>query len=301
VRAGARPVFVDVDPQTRNIDLSRIEAAITPLTRALLPVDLAGLPVDRSRLNAIARRHQLRVLEDAAQSMGASWQGQRIGAGGDLVSISFHANKNLTTAEGGCLVLNDAQEARRCELWRLQGVERFANGELDATLAGGKHNLTDIAARIGLGQLARLEEFTARRRLLARRYFQCFDRTLGCELPLEDFTNSNWHMFQIVLPGHIERGAFIEQMHAAGIGVGVHYPAIHLLTLYRQMGFKPGDFPVAEHIGRGIATLPLFPAMRDQDVERVCEQTVRTVQALSGRVRAAGTAGTAGAAIVSGR
>jgi dTDP-4-amino-4,6-dideoxygalactose transaminase len=301
VRAGARPVFVDVDPQTRNIDLSRIEAAITPLTRALLPVDLAGLPVDRSRLNAIARRHQLRVVEDAAQSMGASWQGERIGASGDLVSISFHANKNLTTAEGGCLVLNDAQEARRCELWRLQGVERFANGELDATLAGGKHNLTDIAARIGLGQLARLEEFTARRKVLARRYFQCFDRTLGCELPLEDFTNSNWHMFQIVLPGQIERGAFIEQMHTAGIGIGVHYPAIHLLTLYRQMGFKPGDFPVAEHIGRGIATLPLFPAMRDQDVERVCEQIARTLRALSGRLRAAGTPGTPGAAIVSGR
>jgi dTDP-4-amino-4,6-dideoxygalactose transaminase len=298
VRAGARPVFVDVDPQTRNIDLARIEAAITPLTRALLPVDLAGLPVDRTRLNAIARRHQLRVLEDAAQSMGASWQGERIGAIGDLVAISFHANKNLTTAEGGCLVVNDAPEARRCELWRLQGVERSANGELDATLAGGKHNLTDIAARIGLGQLARLEEFNARRRVLARRYFQCFDRSLGCELPPEDFTNSNWHMFQIVLPAQIERGAFIEQMHAAGIGIGVHYPAIHLLTLYRQMGFKPGDFPAAEHIGRGIVTLPLFPAMRDQDVDRVCEQSARTLQGLSGRLRAAGTAG---AAIVSGR
>lgn len=295
VRAGARPVFVDVDPRTRNIDLSRIEAAITPLTRALLPVDLAGLPVDRGRLNAIARRHQLRVLEDAAQSMGATWQGERIGAGGDLVSISFHANKNLTTAEGGCLVLNDAHEARRCELWRLQGVERFANGDLDATLAGGKHNLTDIAARIGLGQLVRLEEFTARRHVLARRYFECFDRSLGCELPVEDFSNSNWHMFQIVLPERIERGAFIEQMHAAGIGVGVHYPAIHLLTLYRQMGFKPGDFPIAEHIGRGIATLPLFPAMRDQDVERVCAQTARTVNALSERL------GAASAAIVSGR
>ncbi len=295
VRAGARPVFVDVDPRTRNIDLSRIEAAITPLTRALLPVDLAGLPVDRGRLNAIARRHQLRVLEDAAQSMGATWQGERIGAGGDLVSISFHANKNLTTAEGGCLVLNDAHEARRCELWRLQGVERFANGDLDATLAGGKHNLTDIAARIGLGQLVRLEEFTARRHVLARRYFECFDRSLGCELPVEDFSNSNWHMFQIVLPERIERGAFIEQMHAAGIGVGVHYPAIHLLTLYRQMGFKPGDFPIAEHIGRGIATLPLFPAMRDQDVERVCAQTARSVNALSERL------GAASAAIVSGR
>jgi len=307
VRAGARPVFVDVDRQTRNIDLTLLEAAITPLTRALLPVDLAGLPVDRSQLNAIAGRHRLRVVEDAAQSMGASWQGQRIGASGDLVSISFHANKNLTTAEGGCLVLNDAQEARRCELWRLQGVERFANGELDATLPGGKHNMTDIAARIGLGQLARLEEFTARRRTLARRYFQCFDRSLGCELPVEDFTNSNWHMFQIVLPAHIERGAFIAQMHAEGIGVGVHYPAIHLLTLYRRMGFKPGDFPIAEHIGRGIATLPLFPAMRDADVDRVCEQSARTLKALTARARAAGAGvtagaeGTASAAIGSGR
>jgi dTDP-4-amino-4,6-dideoxygalactose transaminase len=174
-------------------------------------------------------------------------------------------------------------------------VERLADGDLDVTLAGGKHNMTDIAARIGLGQLARLEEFTARRQALARRYFQCFDRSLGCELPLEDFTNSNWHMFQIVLPAHIQRGAFIGQMHADGIGVGVHYPAIHLLTLYRQMGFNPGDFPIAEHIGRGIATLPLFPAMRDQDVERVCEQTARTVKALSGRHRGAS------AAIVSGR
>ena len=301
VRAGARPVFVDVDPQTRNIDLALLEAAITPLTRALLPVDLAGLPVDRSRLNAIARAHRLRVVEDAAQSMGASWQGERIGASGDLVSISFHANKNLTTAEGGCLVLNDAEEARRCELWRLQGVERFADGDLDVTIAGGKHNMTDIAARMGLGQLARLEEFTARRHALARRYFECFDRSLGCELPIEDFTNSNWHMFQIVLPAQVERGAFIAQMHAAGIGIGVHYPAIHLLTLYRQLGFKPGDFPIAEHIGRGIATLPLFPAMRDQDVERVCEQTARTLHALSGRVRATGTPGAPSAASVSGR
>ncbi|MGH8231949.1 MAG: DegT/DnrJ/EryC1/StrS family aminotransferase, partial [Steroidobacteraceae bacterium] len=140
VRAGARAVFVDVDAHTRNIDLARIESAITPATRALLPVDLAGLPVDRTQLNSIARRHRLRVIEDAAQSIGASWRGERIGAIGDLVSISFHANKNLTCAEGGCLVLNDADEARRCELWRLQGVERFADGDYDATLAGGKHN-----------------------------------------------------------------------------------------------------------------------------------------------------------------
>jgi dTDP-4-amino-4,6-dideoxygalactose transaminase len=280
VRAGAKPVFVDVDPRTRNIDLSRIEAAITPRTRALLPVDLAGLPVDRTRLYDIARQHRLRVLEDAAQSMGASWQGARIGTTGDIVSISFHANKNLTTAEGGCLVLNDEDEARRCELWRLQGVQRQADGDMDATLPGGKHNMTDVAARIGLGQLDRLDEFTARRHELARRYFDRFDRTLGCELPLPNFGDSNWHMFQVVLPPPVSRGEFIAQMRAAGIGVGVHYPAIHLLTFYRQMGFEPGDFPHAERIGAGIVTLPLFPAMRDEDVDRVCVASQRILKAL---------------------
>lgn len=280
VRAGARVVFVDVDARTRNIDLAQLEAAIGPATRLLLPVDLAGLPVERAALYAIARRHRLRVLEDAAQSIGASSAGVRIGAGGDLVSISFHAAKNITTAEGGCLVLNDAEEARRCELWRLQGVERFADGSLDATLPGGKFNMTDVAARLGLGQLARLEEFTARRRALARHYFQCFDTALGCELPVADFTQSNWHMFQVVLPPGVERGAFIAAMHAAGIGVGVHYPAVHLLSLYRGMGHRPGQFPVAERIGAGIVTLPMFPAMREADVERVCSTVATVLRAL---------------------
>jgi dTDP-4-amino-4,6-dideoxygalactose transaminase len=275
VRAGAKPVFVDIDPVTRNIDPARIEAAITERTRMLLPVDMAGLPADRSRIYEIARRHSLRVLEDAAQSMGSNWGGERIGAGGDLVSISFHANKNITSAEGGCLVLNDAEEARRCELWRLQGVERFPDGGYDATLAGGKHNLTDVAACIGVGQFKRLEEFNQRRHALARRYFERFDRSLGCELPPEDFAHTNWHMFQIVLPPRVQRADFIRAMHAVGIGVGVHYPAIHLLSFYRAMGFKPGDFPQAERVGAGIATLPLFPAMREQDVDRVCAQVAR--------------------------
>ena len=281
VRAGARPVFVDVDARTRNIDLSQLEAAIGPATRLLMPVDLAGLPVDRAALYAIARRHQLRVLEDAAQSIGASSAGVRIGSSGDLVSFSFHAAKNITTAEGGCLVLNDAEEARRCELWRLQGVERFADGSLDATLPGGKFNMTDVAARLGLGQLARLEEFTARRRALARHYFECFDATLGCELPPADFEQSNWHMFQVVLPSAVERGAFIAAMHAAGIGVGVHYPAVHLLSLYRDMGHRPGEFPVAERIGAGIVTLPMFPAMQLSDVERVCDALATVIRSLA--------------------
>jgi dTDP-4-amino-4,6-dideoxygalactose transaminase len=271
LRAGARPVFVDCDPRTRNIDLELVPAAITPRTRAILPVDIAGLPVDRDRLYALAAAHRLRVIEDAAQSFGANWAGRMIGSCGDLVSISFHANKNITTAEGGCLVLNDAAEARQCELWRLQGVERHGDSwdGMDVTLAGGKHNLTDVAAAIGLGQLPHLAAFTARRRALARRYFARFDRSLGCELPPEDYAQSNWHMLQVLLPESADRNQFITRMREAGIGVGVHYPAMHLFSLFRDLGWRAGQFPHAERIGRSTVSLPMFPAMQDADVDRV--------------------------------
>ncbi|MDP2639123.1 MAG: DegT/DnrJ/EryC1/StrS aminotransferase family protein [Betaproteobacteria bacterium] len=281
LRAGARPVFVDVDAATRNIDLARIEAAITGKTRALLPVDMAGLPVDRDRLYEIARRRGLRVIEDAAQSMGATWGGRRIGSFGDLVAISFHANKNITTGEGGCLVLTDPAETDLCTRLRLQGVVRLPDGGQEVEIAGGKHNLTDIAARIGLGQLKHLEAFAARRRTLARRYFERFDADSGCVLPLADYANCNWHMFQVLLPLErlrIDRGGFIQAMHQRGIGVGVHYPAMHLFKLYRQLGYNPGDFPQAERIGGTTVTLPLFPAMDDADVDRVCAAVAEVIR-----------------------
>lgn len=281
LRSGARPVFVDVDAATRNIDLGRVEAAITPRTRALLPVDMAGLPVDRDRLYGIAQARGLRVIEDAAQSMGASWGGRRIGSFGDLVALSFHANKNITTGEGGCLVLSDAAETDLCTRLRLQGVVRLPDGGQEVEVAGGKHNLTDIAARIGLGQLKHLEAFTARRRALARRYFERFDSGSGCVLPLADYANCNWHMFQVLLPLErlrVDRGGFIQAMHQRGIGVGVHYPAMHLFGLYRKLGYNPGDFPQAERIGGATVTLPLFPGMADADVDRVCTAVEQVLQ-----------------------
>ncbi len=274
LEVGAKPVFVDVDPATRNIDLALAEAAVTPATRALLPVDLAGLPVDRDRLYSIARRRGLRVIEDAAQSLGASWKGRAIGSFGDLVSFSFHANKNITTAEGGALVLPDESLTGLCERLRLQGVARSGEDGMEVDVLGGKFNLTDVAARIGLGQLPHLEAFTARRRALARRYFERWEAA-GCELPPEDFENSNWHMFQVALPERLPRAEFIARMRAEGIGVGVHYPAMHLFALYRARGWKPGQFPHAERLGRTLATLPLFPAMADADVDRVCEAATR--------------------------
>jgi dTDP-4-amino-4,6-dideoxygalactose transaminase len=276
LEVGATPVFVDIDPVTRTIDLDLVEKAVTPRTRAIIPVDLAGLPVDRDRLYAIAKRHGLRVVEDAAQSFGSTWKGRRIGAFGDLVSFSFHANKNITTSEGGCLVLNDGREAALAEQYRLQGVVRTGHDGMEVELVGGKFNMTDIAARIGLGQLPHLEEFTAKRRELARAYFEEFEapavRSLGIGLPVANFTDSNWHMFQVVLPeGRITatRAEVMEEMKVAGIGTGVHYPALHLFALYRRMGWKDGDFPNAEYAGRNILTLPLFPAMGRPDVARV--------------------------------
>ncbi|MCK9387999.1 MAG: DegT/DnrJ/EryC1/StrS aminotransferase family protein [Sulfuritalea sp.] len=282
LEVGATPVFVDVDPLTRNIDLDKLEAAITPRTKAIIPVDLAGLPVDRDRLYAIANKHGLRVIEDAAQAFGASWQGKPIGNsfgnGKDFVSFSFHANKNLTTCEGGALVLPVDIDPPLCERLRLQGVQRFPDGGMDVDVLGGKFNLTDIAATIGLGQMKHIEAFTARRRELARRYFAAIDPALGLEMPVADFSNCNWHMFQVLLPAGADRGKFIAAMKLQGIGVGVHYPALHLFSLYRAMGFKEGDFPHAEDIGRRTITLPLFPAMADSDVDRVCAAITAAVR-----------------------
>ncbi|MSU71164.1 MAG: DegT/DnrJ/EryC1/StrS aminotransferase family protein [Opitutus sp.] len=286
LEVGARPVFVDIDPVTRNLDPARVEAAITPRTRAILPVDLAGLPVDRDRLYAVARQHNLRVVEDAAQSFGSNWQGRRIGATGDFVSISFHPNKNITTIEGGALVMNDEREAKLAEQYRLQGVVRSGFDGMEVELVGGKFNLTDVAARVGLGQLPRLEEFNARRRELARIYFELLDtaagQALGLGLPPRDFAQSNWHMFQVVLPEErltIRRAGVMAKLHAAGIGTGVHYPAIHLFAVYRRLGWKDGDLPIAEKVCRNILTLPLFPAMTRDDVARVVRELTAVLEA----------------------
>ncbi len=272
---------------TRNIDLGLVEAAITPVTRAIMPVDLAGLPVDRDRLYALAKKHNLRVIEDAAQSFGSTWSGRRIGAFGDFVSFSFHPNKNITSIEGGCLVLNDEREARLAEQYRLQGVVRTGLDGMEVEILGGKFNLTDVAARVGLGQLARLDEFTEKRRDLVRHYFELLDtpavRALGLGLPPADFVQSNWHMFQVVLPSTltIKRAEVMAQLQAAGIGAGVHYPAIHLFALYRRQGWKEGDFPKAEAVCRNILTLPLFPTLTRAEIARVAAALVSILQAHS--------------------
>ena len=273
VRLGAKPVFVDVNLATRNIDIAKTEAAITPRTKVIMPVHFAGLPVDMDALYKLAKRKGLRVVEDAAHAIGSAWKGRRIGSFGDLVCFSFHPNKNMTTIEGGALSLADPNEAKRVDVLRFHGIQRDAQGNIDVVEAGGKYNLTDVAACVGLGQLRRLEQFNARRRALAMRYFKQLRTEPGMLLPARDDEGHSWHMFAPLLPLDeltISRAEFIAQMAARGIGVGIHYTALHLFTFYRVMGNALGDFPNAERIGAATVTLPLFPAMRISDVDRVC-------------------------------
>jgi dTDP-4-amino-4,6-dideoxygalactose transaminase len=271
--AGGRPVLVDVDLDSRNTDAARIEAAITPRTRAIMPVHFAGLPVDLEPVYALAARRGLRVIEDAAHAMGAAYRGRRIGAQGDLVAFSFHPNKNMTTIEGGALSFRDPGELERAERLRFHGIRKLPGGGMDVLEHAGKSNLSDVSAAIGIAQLAKLERFNARRGALARRYLEKLGGLSGLRLPAAGQAGHAWHLFAPLVDFdtlNTTRERFIQAMHTRGIGVGVHYPALHLFEAFRRLGYGAGDFPNAETIGARTVTLPLHTQLQDEDVDRVC-------------------------------
>ena len=282
---GAKPVFVDIDPITRNLDLAKVAAVVSSKTRAIMPVYLAGLPVNMDELHSLAKQYKLRVIEDAAQAIGSTWKGHKIGSIGDLVSFSFQANKNLSTVEGGCLVFNNLDEAKLAEKLRLQGVTRQGMDGMDVDVLGGKDNLTDVNAVIGLHQLKQLPQFQAKRAELARHYFATLRQemktagleSLNLELPPENFTETNWHMFQVVLPLnqlHVDRAQVMTELKEMGIGTGVHYPAITGFSLYKKLGYQVSATPIAERIGKSILTLPLFPSLTQVNVEFISKSLV---------------------------
>jgi hypothetical protein len=276
VKVGATPVFVDCDLVTRNIDLAQVEARIGPRTRAVMPTHWPGSLVDMDALHDLARRRNIRVIEDAALVIGSQWKGRNVGAFGDLVTFSFHPNKNMTSIEGGALVVNDESEARRIEALRFHGIERLADGTRDVAFPGGKFNLPDVNARIGLAQLVRLPEFLSRRRALVDRYFACLATDPACVLPPRPKANDgqSWNMFSVLLPLAeitLDRKAFRDALAAEGIMTGVSYEALHLSTLGRRFGYHRGDLPNTERIADSTVTLPLHAAMTDADVDRVCD------------------------------
>ena len=284
VKAGATPVFVDCDLVTRNLDLDAVEAAITPRTRAIMPTHWPGSLPDLDRLYELARARKLRVIEDAALVMGSQWKGRNVGAIGDLVTFSFHPNKNITSIEGGALVVNDAAEAARVESLRFHGIVYLPDRTRDVAFPGGKFNLPDVNARIGHAQLLQLPTFLATRRALAERYFERFATDPACVLPPrpQPGDGQSWNMWSVLLPLDrlgIDRRQFRDALEARGIGTGVSYEALHLSTLGRRYGGKEGLFPNAERISRETVTLPLHAAMAASDVDRVASAAADVIAA----------------------
>ncbi|HEB57439.1 MAG TPA: DegT/DnrJ/EryC1/StrS aminotransferase family protein [Gammaproteobacteria bacterium] len=273
LRVGARPVFVDVGLHSRNLDAARVAAAISEKTRAIIPVHFAGLAVDIDPLYQLAQDKNLVLIEDAAQAIGTEYKGRKIGASGNPVCFSFHPNKNMTTIEGGAIACNNSDFIRRIERIRFHGIERADDGSISVTEWGGKMNLPDVGAALGLTQLARLDNFNRKRRQLAEHYFQHLRESEVLVLPTHAPGHS-WHMFCICID-HTRLGTgraeIQKRLQEQDIGTGIHYPAMHLFPLYQRYGYKSGDFPNAERIGEQTLTLPLFPAMKLDDVDRVCD------------------------------
>ena len=285
VLAGGKPILVDIDAKTLNMNVDLLEQAISSRTRAILPVHFAGLPVDVDILYDIAQRHGLRVIEDAAHAIGSEYKGRRIGSFGDTQVFSFHPNKNMTTGEGGCVVTRDQEMAERIAQLRFHGIDRQAwnrygkhgSQDYEVVLPGYKFNMTDIQAAIGIHQLKDLNSFITRRNELANRYQEALSDWMQWTLPMRpqfDHLHS-WHIYTQLINEditHINRDEFMRAMQERNIGTGLHYRAVHLYPFYRQaFGFKLGDFPQAEDVCERIVSLPLFPGMTDAEHDRVLD------------------------------
>jgi dTDP-4-amino-4,6-dideoxygalactose transaminase len=285
VLAGAKPVLVDIDPNTLNMDLNQLEDVITDKTRIIMPVHFAGLPVEMNTLYRLANQHGLRVIEDAAHAIGTEFNGKRIGSVGDTQVFSFHPNKNITTGEGGCIATRDDVLAKRISLLRFHGMDREAwnrfgksgNQDYEIVIPGYKYNMMDIQAALGLHQLRQLDDFIKRRTELAERYQEALADWPQWKLPGKPAYPHRhaWHLYTPLIneqAANMNRDEFMSKMKEKNIGTGLHYRAVHLYPYYRnQLGFKAGDFPYAEDVGNRIVSLPLFPTMTDADHDRVLD------------------------------
>jgi perosamine synthetase len=278
---GATPVFADVSADTLNLDPEKVAARITPRTRAIIPVDYAGHPADLDPILAVAERHGLIVVEDACHALGAEYHGRCAGSIGHMSVFSFHPVKHLATGEGGMVTTDRADLAESLRRFRNHGISsdarrRQAEGQwhYEMVLLGFNYRLTDLACALGLSQLKKLEMNLARRREIAARYTGAFRGLHGVLVPsVRPDVNPAWHLYPIrVNPLFLntDRAQIFRALRAENIGVNVHYIPVHLHPYYRdQLGYRSGEYPVAEAAYEQLISLPMFHGMSDQDVEDV--------------------------------
>ncbi|HEB75225.1 MAG TPA: DegT/DnrJ/EryC1/StrS family aminotransferase [Nitrospirae bacterium] len=305
----ARPVFVDIDPVTMNIDAERVEELVdrrcgesrsrvcNPRPKVIIPVHYAGYPCDMDRIWAVAGTYGLKVIEDAAHALPSYFNGKIIGSTGDIACFSFYATKNITTGEGGMVTTDNDEWAERMRIMSLHGISKDAWNRYSAEgswyyeiiAPGYKYNLTDIAASLGIVQLRKADRLWRRRTRIAELYNEAFKELEELETPAAPPSipgsapsglevKHSWHLYVIRLNLErltIDRGRFIEELKERGVGTSVHFIPLHIHPYYRDTyGYKPEDFPVAYETYRRIISLPIYPRMTDGDVERVVDAVV---------------------------
>lgn len=287
----ARPVLVDVEPQTLNIQPELIEAAITARTRAIIPVHIAGLPADLDAIHDVARRYGLPVIEDAAHAFPASYKGRTIGSLSQFTCFSFYATKTITTGEGGMICTDDDGWAERCRIMGLHGISKDAwkrytaegSWYYEIIAPGYKYNLTDIAAALGLAQLRKAERMQRRRYAIAQRYHQAFGALPELQLPADRADCQHaWHLYMLRLNLErlqIDRAAFVTELKRRQIGASVHFIPLHLHPYYREAyDYRPEDYPVAHREYLREISLPIYSRMSDDDVQDVIEAVCAIVE-----------------------
>lgn len=287
----AKPVFVDCQPDTLNLDPSRIEAAITSKTKAIIPVHIGGRPCEMDRILDIAKRHDLRVIEDAAHALPAGYDGHTVGTIGDITCFSFYATKTITTGEGGMATTENPEWAERMRIMSLHGISHDAwkrytkegSWYYEILSPGFKYNLTDIGAAIGIEQLKKCDEFWEARQRIAMIYGKAFADLQEIQLPTyPNDVRHAWHLFIIQLNLErlrINRNLFIEALREKQIGTSVHFIPLHLHPYYRdKFGYKPEDFPNASAVFDRIISLPIYPKMTEANVRDVIVAVRQIVQ-----------------------
>ncbi|MFH0869427.1 MAG: DegT/DnrJ/EryC1/StrS family aminotransferase [archaeon] len=279
---GAKPVFADIDPVTFNIDLKKVEEKITSKTKAIIPVDVFGRPSDKEAISRIAKKHNLKVIEDSAEALGAEYKGKKVGTFGDCAIFAFYPNKQITTGEGGMLVTDSKDIYELCLSYRNQG--RAVNSKwLDHERIGYNYRLSDINCALGISQLKKIDIILKKREQVAAEYTKRLSKIDGIKAPLGSDAERKVSWFVYVIQVE-QRERFMEELIKRGVQCSPYFPSIHLMSFYRKsFGTKEGDFPVCERISKTTLALPFHTAMSKEDIAYVCDKVAEVQSLLSGK------------------